>query len=77
MYVCRCDANILTSNDAFKMQKEYEQKFGRRFLPFNYDDFDGTDDKCAAQIWKEELEKCLRENHPTTMESRAFEFFGH
>ena len=39
-------------------------------IPFNYADFDRIGDKCAAQVYKEELEKCLREGKPTSIVSK-------
>ena len=48
------------------MTRRYRQ---RRFI-FNYADFDRIGDKCAAQVYKEELEKCLREGKPTSIVSK-------
>ena len=70
MYVARCDIEILHEDVMYEMQDEYERRFGERFIPFNYADFDGTKDKCAAQIYKETLEKALRENKPYHIVSR-------
>nr|DAQ76844.1 MAG TPA: hypothetical protein [Caudoviricetes sp.] len=77
MYVARVDSAILRSDEVRKMEKEYKERFGEWFIPFNYADFDRQGEKPAAQIYKETLEKALRENKPYHIESKRHSFFDH
>lgn len=70
MYVAAVDSEVLRSDEMLELKKAYREKFGKRFMPFNYADFDRIGDKCAAQVYKEELEKCLREGKPTSIVSK-------
>ena len=70
MYVAAVDSEVLRSDEMLELKKAYREKFGKRFMPFNYADFDRIGDKCAAQVYKEELEKCLREGKPTSIISK-------
>ena len=70
MYVAAVDSEVLRSDEMLELKKAYREKFGERFMPFNYADFDRIGDKCAAQVYKEELEKCLREGKPTSIISK-------
>ena len=80
MYVAAVDSEVLRSDEMDELKEEYERRFGKRFIPFNYADFDRIGDKCAAQVYKEELEKCLREGKPTSIVSKwcgPNSLFGH
>ena len=80
MYVARVDSEIICTDEMDELKEEYERRFGKRFIPFNYADFDRIGDKCAAQVYKEELEKCLREGNPTSIVSKwcgPNSLFGH
>ena len=57
MYVARVDSEIICTDEMDELKEEYERRFGKRFIPFNYADFDRIGDKCAAQVYKEELER--------------------
>lgn len=70
MVVAKVDSTILRSDEMIELKKQYRETFGERFMPFNYADFDRIGDKCAAQVYKEELEKCLREGKPTSIVSK-------
>ena len=70
MYVAAVDSEVLRSDEMLELKKAYREKFGKRFMPFNYADFDRIGDKCAAQVYKEEVEKCLREGKPTSIISK-------
>ena len=70
MYVAAVDSEVLRSDEMLELKKAYREKFGKRFMPFNYADFDRIGDKCAAQVYKEEVEKCLREGKPTSIVSK-------
>lgn len=80
MYVARVDSEIICTDEMDELKEEYERRFGKRFIPFNYADFDRIGDKCAAQVYKEEVEKCLREGKPTSIVSKwcgPNSLFGH
>ena len=80
MYVARVDSEIICTDEMDELKEEYERRFGKRFIPFNYADFDRIGDKRAAQVYKEELEKCLREGKPTSIVSKwcgPNSLFGH
>ena len=80
MYVAAVDSKVLRSDEMLELKKAYREKFGKRFMPFNYADFDRIGDKCAAQVYKEEVEKCLREGKPTSIVSKwcgPNSLFGH
>lgn len=80
MYVAAVDSEVLRSDEMLELKKAYREKFGKRFIPFNYADFDRIGDKCAAQVYKEEVEKCLREGKPTSIVSKwcgPNSLFGH
>ena len=80
MYVARVDSEIICTDEMDELKEEYERRFGKRFIPFNYADFDRIGDKCAAQVYKEELKKCLREGKPTSIVSKwcgPNSLFGH
>ena len=50
MYVAAVDSEVLRSDEMLELKKAYREKFGKRFMPFNYADFDRIGDKCAAQV---------------------------
>jgi hypothetical protein len=59
MYIARVDMMVLKTKEVHDLLDEYEARFGKRFLPFNYDNFHRVDEKCAAQMYKEALAKAL------------------
>ena len=80
MVVAEVDSAILRSDEMIELKKQYRETFGERFMPFNYCDFQRDGDRCAAQIYKEELERCLREGKPTSIVSKwcgPNSLFGH
>ena len=80
MYVAAVDSAYIKEHHVFEMKVEYRKRFGKPFIPFNYCDFDRVGDKCAAQIYTEELERCLREGKPTSIVSKwcgPNSLFGH
>ena len=70
MVVAKVDSAILRSDEMWELWERYEKKFGKKFICFNYCDFQRNGDKCAAQVYKEELEKCLREGKTTSIISK-------
>ena len=73
MYVVREDAEILCSDEVMDMRQEYEDRFGERFLSFNYVDFPGTETMRPAEMYREILRKALRENKPCGMVSHRYD----
>ena len=72
MYVAAIDGKYLCSDENYKMQKEYEKRFGERFISFNYADFPGTTEKCAGQMYIETLRQALKDNKPYHIESKRY-----
>ncbi len=75
MYVIKEDAMILHGLD--ELHKRYEEKFGERFIAFNYADFQTIGDKPAGQVYKEALEEALKKDEPTRIESHRYDDFDH
>lgn len=64
------DIKILRSDKTKQLEKLYEEKFGERFMHFNYADFDATEEKCAAEVYQETIERALQEGKPYHIVSR-------
>ncbi len=77
MYVIRADGLILCSDEVMNMMKTYREKFGEPFISFNYVDFPGTDDMRPAQQYKETLQKALKKDTPTRIESHRYDTMDH
>ena len=77
MFWSRSDGKELREGGAWEMVREYEKKFGERFLEFNYVDFKGTKEKSAAQVYLEALREALAKNEPTRIESHRFDIIDH
>jgi hypothetical protein len=77
MYVIQEDMKILHALD--NLHKQYEEKFGERFIAFNYADFQGVRGVAgsAAQQYKEALEKALKKDKPTRIESHRYDTIDH
>ncbi len=71
------DMQILRDPEVYRMMTAYRSRFGKGFVPFNYEDFQGTKDTPAAVLWRDALRRCLEENRPYNKESHAFEASGH
>ena len=69
MYVAAVDSEILRSAEMWELWERYEKKFGERFMPFNYTDFDRIGERCAAQVYMDIIKQCLEENKPYEVES--------
>ena len=70
MVVAKVDSAYMREHNVLELKIEYRKRFGEPYIPFNYCDFQRNGDKCAAQVYKEELEKCLREGKPTSIVSK-------
>lgn len=64
MFVTKEDAIILASDEVMDMRKQYFKMFGKDFLYFAYPDFPGSSTMRPAEMYKQELAKCLREHKP-------------
>lgn len=70
MPVAPIDLKVLRSDRMKQLDKLYEEKFGERFMHFNYADFDATEEKCAAEVYLETIERALQEGKPYHIVSR-------
>lgn len=77
MYIVRRDSAVLRSKEVQAMENQYKEKFGEWFIGFNYVDFPSTDEKCAAQGYKETLEKALEGEKPYHIVSHRFDVIDH
>ena len=77
MYVAPCDMKILCSEEVTNLKKEYRKRFGEQFICFNYADFQGTEKKCAAQIYLEALRQAVKASGPYRIVSQRYEEFDH
>lgn len=75
MYVIREDMKIL--HEIQGLLDQYEEKFDERFIAFNYVDFKRDGDRCAAQVYKETLEKALKDNKPYHIVSHRYDTIDH
>lgn len=80
MYVAAVDSEVLRSDEMLELKKAYREKFEKRFMPFNYADFDRIGERCAAQVYMDIIKQCLEENKPYEVESKwcgPNSLFGH
>lgn len=77
MYVTRADMTILKSPEIDDLLDKYEEKFGERFMHFNYADFPGTETQLSAEMYKETLEKALLDDKPYHIVSHRYDDFDH
>lgn len=77
MYVVREDVKIIKTREVRDMLREYEKRFGERFIAFNYGDFHWEGDKPAAQVYKETLAKALADSKPYHIVSHRYDEFDH
>ena len=77
MYVIRADAKILCSDEVRNLMMQYHEKFGERFLPFNYVDFPGDDHHRPAEMYREALQKAVQRDEPTHIVSHRFDTIDH
>lgn len=77
MYVMREDMKIL--HEIQDMLDQYEERFGERFIAFNYVDFQGIRGVAgsAGKQYKEALEEALRKDEPTRVESHRYDTIDH
>lgn len=77
MYVIRSDAEILCSKEVEMLDKAYIEKFGERFIRFNYIDFPGNERQSSAEMYKEALQKALTLDEPTHIQSHRHDVIDH
>lgn len=77
MFVAYVDAKFIKAAHASDLRRQYEEKFGERFIEFNYGDFHRHGEKCAAQVYIEALKEALEKDEPTRIESHRYDTFDH
>lgn len=77
MWVAPVDSVIIRSREVQGMLDQYEEKFGERFIAFNYADFQRQGDKCAAEVYKETLAKALKADKPYHIVSHRYDTLDH
>ncbi len=77
MYVAKVDVKVLKTEEMHKLLDLYEETFGERFIAFNYADFHSDGEKCAAQVYKETLQKALNDEKPYHIKSKRYDTFDH
>ena len=78
MYVIKADSEIIRSREVQDMLDRYEEKFGERFIAFNYADFPGAKGgPRPAEMYRETLRKALEEGKPYHVRSKRYDFFDH
>lgn len=76
MYVIQEDMKILHALD--DLHKQYEEKFGERFIAFNYVDFPGIKGgQRPAEMYREALREALKKDEPTRIESHRYDTIDH
>lgn len=69
MYVIPHDMEILCTDEVCALKDRYEEKFGERFLCFNYADFPGSDTQFAAEMYRDALRQAVAKEEPTRIRS--------
>lgn len=77
MYIAPCDIEILRTKEVRELKEEYREKHKEQFVCFNYADFQGTEEKCAAQIYLEMLREAVKANEPYRIVSHRYDEFDH
>lgn len=79
MYVTREDMRIVNTKEVSQMLEQYAEKFGEDFISFNYADFQGVCGVAgsAGRQYKETLQKALKKDEPTRIESHRYDDFDH
>ena len=77
MYIAPVDGKYLCSDENYKMQEEYEKRFGERFIPFNYPDFPGDENTLPGQAYKNAIIHALEEGKPYHIVSKRYNVIDH
>lgn len=77
MYVAPRDMEILRTEEVRELKEKYQEKHKEQFICFNYADFKGTEDKCAAQIYLETLREAVKADKPYHIISHRYDEFDH
>lgn len=77
MIARREDFAILKQKEVREMLVEYERRFHKCFIAFNYVDFQDKDGKIAAEVYKETLAKALADNKPYHIVSHRYDVIDH
>ena len=78
MYVARRDMEYLRANvkERRALLQQYKDMFGKDFVDFNYETFNGTKDLPTAYFYMEALRKAVETGEPYLKEP-TYEEFGH
>ena len=68
---------VLCSREVSELKEEYRDRFGEAFICFNYGDFQGTEEKCAAQVYLETLRAAVAADKPYHIISHRYDDFDH
>ena len=77
MYVIRADAEIICSDEVRNLMIQYHERFGERFIRFNYIDFPGNEHQRPAEMYREALRQAVERDEPTHIESHRFDAINH
>lgn len=77
MYVIQDDAKIICSDEVRNLMIRYHEKFGERFLAFNYIDFPGNEQQRPAEMYREALLQAVERDETTHIESHRFDSIDH
>lgn len=77
MVVAPVDSSIIRSDEVQGMLDQYEEKFGERFIAFNYIDFPGSETQYAGEMYKETLIKALQDDKPYHIVSHRYDTIDH
>lgn len=77
MYIALCDIEILRSEEVRTLKEAYLEKHKESFIFFNYADFRGSKEKCAAQEYLETLREAVKTDQPYHIVSHRYDEFDH
>ncbi len=77
MYVAPTDAKIVNSEEVWELKRQYEERFGERFIPFNYPDFPGDENTLPGQAYKNAIIHALEEGKPYHIVSKRYNVIDH
>ncbi len=77
MYIFPCDIAILRNEEVYALKVAYLEKHKEPFVFFNYADFPGTEEKCAAQVYLETLREAVKADQPYHIVSHRYDEFDH
>lgn len=67
----------MRTEEVRKLKEEYRLKHGEMFVPFNYADFCGSENKLAAEVYIDTLRSAIERDTPYRVESKRYSTFDH